>query len=349
MGGERRQQSWASGSWSAPRTGPGAAGRAVPGNFLQSGRAGVGSASPGARSGTAAAPPSGSRWAGAAAAGSAGRGSRCPAPRAKQQVIFTRWYLQNVQLICHPEPGSFPLPPPSPFPLSFPRARRGSGGRGGRPTGVAAGGGHGPGLPGERLPALEALGTGNRCPSRHSQAGPVGGRGARTGKARSGGAPGPREPPAAEHRSRGAEEERGAAGARSRGGLGGGPERRASCQEARAGAGLALPLASGPAPRAPGCECGGQLVRQTLRGGLRPEAAPNHGGLDRSTRALLLFRVGKVKLPRSCTSTFCVPPPVRAALHSGSWQLAPCKSSCLSQNFIDEFISSIDLLTVRLV
>lgn len=56
---------------------------------------------------------------------------------------------------------------------------------------------------------------------------------------------GPRAPPAAEQPWRGAGEERGAAGAQGRGGLGGGPGRPASCQEARAGAGLALRLPRG--------------------------------------------------------------------------------------------------------
>lgn len=188
-------------------------------------------------------PPAGSRWAGAAVAGIAGRGSRCPAPRAKQQVIFTRWYLQNVQLICHPEPGSFPLPPPSPFPLS-PCAtgqwRAGDGRPGWRRMGDTGRDSRGSGCPRWRL---WDRGTGVRAVTHKP-----GRWGAWPGKARIGAVLGPRAPPAAEHRSWGAEEERGAAGAQSRGGLGGGPGRRASCQEARAGAGLALPLAVGPAP-----------------------------------------------------------------------------------------------------
>lgn len=44
-------------------------------------------------------------------------GESVPGPRAKPEVIFTRWHLQNAQLICHPEPGSFF--PPVFFSFSF--------------------------------------------------------------------------------------------------------------------------------------------------------------------------------------------------------------------------------------
>lgn len=126
------------------------------------------------------------------------------------------------------------------------------------------------------------------------RAGPagVGGGGARLEKARNGPGPGRGAPVPAERRP---------------GGRGGQPgARRRSGARRRAGA--ASELSRGSGGRGAGAAArlgagagaarlrGGQLLRQTFRGGLRLEAALNHGGFDRSTPALLPFRAGKVKL-----------------------------------------------------
>lgn len=239
-----------------------------------------------------------------------------------------------------PPSASFPFPP-------FPRARRGSGGRG---TADRGGGGWGAEAvtPGGAAARAGGSGDGEQVSEPSLIAGPVGGARGADGEGEERCHAGT---PSAAGRGAPAPESRGGA----RGSRGAGQRRarrrpRAANELSRGsggrGTGAAACLGAGAVSA---WLCGRQLVRQTLRGGLRPEAAPNHGRFDRSTRALLLFRVGKVKLLRSCTSTFCVPPPVRAALHSGSWQPAPWKSSRLSQNFIDEFISSIDLLTVSVI
>lgn len=120
---------------------------------------------------------------------------------------------------------------------------------GGRPTGVAAGWGARVGTPGGAAARAGGSGDGEQVSEPSLTAGPVGG-GAGRRRERRGAVP-CRDPERRRPRSTSPGEQRrseGRPGRRARGGLGGGPGRQASCQEARAGLGLALPLASGPAP-----------------------------------------------------------------------------------------------------
>lgn len=92
----------------------------MPGNFLQSGRAGVGSASPGARSGTAAAPPS--RVAVGRGRGGRERGSGQPVPGPPGEAAGYFYPVVFAECAADLPSGARKFPPSAsfPFPPFFP-------------------------------------------------------------------------------------------------------------------------------------------------------------------------------------------------------------------------------------
>lgn len=213
------------------------------------------------------------------------RGSRQPVPGPPGEAAGYFYPVAFAECAADLPSGARKFPPSASFPFSppFPLSPIRGGAAGGGPPGPGMWrAGARAGAPGGAAARIGGSGDGEQVSEPSLRVGPAGGPRGADGEG--------------EERSRARTPSAGGGGGQRRSGA-----RRAASQLSRGSGGrgagaAALPAASAAASAGAARFRGGQLLRQTFKGGLPPEAVLNHGGFDRSTRTLLPFGAGKVKL-----------------------------------------------------